>query len=376
MSAITEAITLSYGGRTEGTWIFEHGKLYSGVDLRIESVEGERSREFLMGPMTGQTINDNVWNGGHITRTGIFGEYHHYFLPVRLVLSGRLEYNDAEARDLDPDFGAKNQTTSISQFNPNISIGGYWSFGDGVTAGLWLGHAQRSGGLIERYINSFPVGLDAYDMLGEPNLSPETNNQIDFIIGYKSSNTELDLSIFVSYLEDNISSVIDTSLSPTMPSSPGVRRYVNIEEAFLTGFEFTWRQRLVAGLEHNLNIAYTYGEDRIRKESLPEIAPLDLRYSISGTYFNNALSSRIALRYVMKQDRISRSFGETKTPSFTLLDIGLTYHFNQILGVTTGVENLFDELYYEHLNRFVKNQLYPIFAPGRNFYLSLFVNFM
>jgi iron complex outermembrane receptor protein len=376
MNAKTEANTQSYGGRTEGTWILNRGKLYSGIDLRIESAQGERSREFLMGSMSGQTVYDNIWNDGQIIRTGLFGEYHHYFSQIKLVFSGRMEYNKAEAKDLDPDFAAKNQETSTTQFNPNISIGGHWGFASGFTAGLWLGHAQRSGSLTERYINSFPVGLDGYDMLGNPTLSPEINNQIDITLGYKSNQTELDLGLFVSFLDDYISSVIDTSLSPTMPSSPGVRRYININDAFMTGLEFTWKQQLIAGLEHHLNIAYTYGQDRTRNEPLPEIAPLDLRYTLTGSYLNNKILPMFTLRHVIKQDRISNAFGETDTPSFTLLDIALTYRLNQHFGATIGVENVLDELYYEHLNRFVKNQTYPIYSPGRNFYLSISIDFM
>jgi iron complex outermembrane receptor protein len=376
MNATTAANTQSYGARTEGSWIFERGKLYSGIDLRIESAEGERSREFLMGPMAGHTVYDNVWNNGEIIKTGLFAEYNHYYSLFKLVFSGRLEHNDAEAKDLDPQFAEKNPNTTATQINPNLSIGGYWEIGHGFTTGLWLGHAQRSGSLTERYINSFPVGLDAYDMLGNPQLSPEINNQIDVILGYKSSHTDLDLGIFVSFLDNYISSVIDTSLSPTMPSSPGVRRFINIEKSFMTGFEFTWKQLLFAGLEHHLNIAYTYGEDRVRKEPLPEIAPLDLRYAISGSYLNNTLLPLITFRYVLKQDRISHAFGETATASFNLLDFVLTYQFSQYLGATVGVQNIFDETYYEHLNRFVKDQPYPIYAPGRNFYLSVFLNFM
>jgi iron complex outermembrane receptor protein len=376
VNASTDAKTKSYGGRTEGTWSLDQGKLYSGVDLRIEAAEGVRSREFLMGPMAGNTVDDNVWNGGQVSRAGFFGEYHHYLQSTKLVISGRLEYNDAEATELDPAFTEKNQSSSSTQINPNLSIGGYWGIGGGFTAGLWLGHAQRSGSLVERYINSFPVGLDAYEMLGNPQLSPEINNQADLLISYKQNQTEFDLGLFVSFLNDHISSVIDTGLTPRMPSSPGVRRYINIKDAFMAGFEFTWKQQLIAGLEHHLNIAYTYGQDKVRNEPLPEIAPLDLRYILSGGYFKNKILPVITLRYVLKQDRVSTAFGESITPSFTLLDLALTYKIGQHLGLTAGVENVFDELYYEHLNRYVKNQSHPIYAPGRNLYISIYVDFM
>jgi iron complex outermembrane receptor protein len=376
INATTEATTKSYGGRTEGTWILDQSKFWSGLDLRIEAAQGERSREFLMGPMSGNTLYDNVWNDGQVVRAGIFAEYQYFFSAIKLIFSGRMEYNDARAKNPDPDFVEKNPVTSATDYNPNISLGGYWDMGRGFTSGLWFGHAQRSGSLTERYINSFPVGLDAYDMLGNPQLSPEINNQIDIILGYKSSQTELDFSVFVSFLKDYISSVIDTILTPTMPSNPGVRRYTNIPDAFMSGFEFTWKQRLFTGLEHHLIIAYTYGQDKQRNEPLPEIAPLDLRYVLSASYLNNTLLPVITYRYVLEQKRISQAFGETKTPSFSLLDLSITYQFSSDIGASIGVENVFDELYYEHLNRLVRNQPYPVYAPGRNFYLSIFIDFM
>ena len=242
--------------------------------------------------------------------------------------------------------------------------------------GLWLGRAQRSGGLTERFINSFPVGLDAYDMLGNPQLGTETNHQIDLTFELQNRSTRIDLNIFASLLNSSISSVIDTNLSPTMPMSPGVRRYINLDEAFMSGFEITWKQRLFSGLEHHFSVAYTYGQDRSRKEPLPEIAPLDLRYILIGKYINNKLRPTLTFRYIHNQDRISEAYGETETPSFSLLDVAVSYKFHTKISATIGIQNLFNQLYYEHLNRYIKGQNRPIYAPGRNFYLSFALNLM
>ncbi|MCW8796001.1 MAG: TonB-dependent receptor [Chlorobium sp.] len=376
LNATTEANTVSYGGRSEGAWVFENGRLYSGIDVRIERAEGERAREFLMGPMAGKTVHDNVWNGGQIAKPGIFGEYYHAFPGFDLIASGRLEYNEARATDLSQDFAAKNPETDANDINPNFSIGGIKHVSDELSLGLWLGRAQRSGSINERYINSFPVGRDPYEMLGNPALKPEINNQIDLTLAYLTGNTSLDIGIFASLLQDYITSEIDPSLKPAMPSSPGVRRYVNIDDAFMTGFEVTWKQRLFAGLKHQASLAWTYGEDRVRNEPLPEIAPLDFRYTLWGSYLDNTLMPLVTLRHVTAQDRVSTAFGETDTPSFTLVDVGVTYKINKSIGVTAGVKNLFDEAYYEHLNRSVKGQSRPIFAPGRNVYLTLFADMM
>jgi iron complex outermembrane receptor protein len=376
MDAETDANTISYGGRTEGIWQFESSKIYSGFDLRIESADGERRRTFLLGPQKGISEKDNVWNGGRISKIGMFSEYHKLFPQIKLVLSGRMTYEKAEATDLDPYFAQKNQKSKSTQVHPGLSIGGISELGRHFSAGIWLGHARRGAGITERYINSFPVGLDAYDMLGNPQLKPEVNNQLDINLNYRNNNTEINLGLFSSFLKNYISSEIEESLSPTMPSSPGVRRYININEAFMSGFELKWMQNINPRLEHHLNIAYTFGEDKVRNNPLPEIAPLDFRYSLRGNFIQNSLHPSLSFRYVMQQDRVSENFGETRTPSFSLLDFRLSYQITKYLGTTMGIQNILDEAYYEHLNRFVKGQPYPIYDRGRNFFFSIFIDMM
>ncbi|MGC9343610.1 MAG: hypothetical protein ACP5E3_12980, partial [Bacteroidales bacterium] len=75
MNAETEAKTYNYGGRTEGIWHFSNARLYAGLDLRVEGARGEREREFLMGPNAGNTVMDNAWQHGQISKTGIFRNF-------------------------------------------------------------------------------------------------------------------------------------------------------------------------------------------------------------------------------------------------------------------------------------------------------------
>ena len=158
--------------------------------------------------------------------------------------------------------------------------------------------------------------------------------------------------------------------------SPGVRQFVNIDEAFKTGFELSWQQQLLTGLAHRLALAYTYGQDLERDEPLPEIAPFDLRYSLTGSYLKDRLKPEITFRHVAEQSRASVEFGENQTPSFTLLDIKVGYQLTQDLSINTGVNNLLDENYFEHLNRSVRGTNAPIFAPGRNVFVNLNLTFL
>lgn len=371
VNAETLATTYNYGGRTEGSWSFNRARLYAGLDFRVEGAEGNRDREFLMGPNQGKVVTDNVWQNGQIARSGIFAEYHIQGLDIRWVISGRFEVNSSNIYDPDPDFSQLYPESSTFQINPGISLGGTKRLSDRFAMGLWIGRAHRSGSLTERFINYFPVGQDPYEMLGNPMLDPEINNQVDLNFRWDSRTTSLRLDLFAGYLQDFISSIIDTTLSPTLPTSPGVRRYINIEKAYKAGFEATWNQQLFAGMYHQFSLAYTYAQDLVRDEPLPEIAPLDLRYQLSGAYINNRLRPSISFRHVMEQSRISSEFGETPTPSFSVIDLGISFQVIPQLGISAGVYNLLDTLYYEHLNRSVKGtNPYPIYAPGRNFFLS------
>ena len=156
--------------------------------------------------------------------------------------------------------------------------------------------------------------------------------------------------------------------------SPGVRRFTNIKDAFKTGFEINWQQQILNNLEHQAGIAYTYAEDLEREQPLPEIAPLDFRYTLSGNYLNGKLSPELTFRYVLEQSRISPEFGETETPSFSKLDLRVGYQFSKSGKITGGINNIFDEYYYEHLTRSVRGENLAIYAPGRNAYVS--VNFV
>ncbi|PLX23680.1 MAG: TonB-dependent receptor, partial [Salinivirgaceae bacterium] len=287
MDAETAAKTKNYGGRTEGKWQFNQDILYVGLDTRSEGAEGTRVREFLMGPMAGNILEDNAWQNGQISKTGLFAEYHLNKKNLQFVFSGRLNLNLAKINDATSEFEAVYDKTSSVQINPNLSVGIQKPLNDNMKLSLWLGRAQRSGSLTERFINYFPVGLDPYEMLGNPELKPENNNQADISFEFRNEQTVINLDVFASYMQNYISSAIDTALDPRLPTSPGVRQYMNIDEAFKTGFEVTWLQKLPYGLQSQIGVAYTYAQDLALNEPLPEIPPLDLRIGLNGSYLDN-----------------------------------------------------------------------------------------
>jgi iron complex outermembrane receptor protein len=370
----TPANTQNMGLRTEGLWQFGMAKLYAGLDFRTEAAQGTRTREFLMGPNAGKTFFDNAWQDSRINKTGVFSSYNLPFGQFLFSLAGRLDINQAEAEDNAEEFLNVNSTTEITQLNPGFSVGLKRYLGDEFNLGLWLASVKRSGSITERFINYFPVGVDPYEMLGNPDLKPETNNQMDLVLAYNKTKISMELNLFAAYLTNFITAE-KTDLTPRLPTSPGVRQFVNIDEALKTGFEMNFNHIIGLGFRQQLMFAYTYGQNLVISEALPEIAPFDLRYAIMGTHFDNRLNTAIRLRHVMGQDRISESFGETTTPQFTLLDIDASYDINSFIAAKIGVQNLFGQAYYEHLNRPISINRVPMYAPGRNFFFMLNMRF-
>lgn len=371
MNASTKAMTLNYGGRTEGVWRFGNSKLYTGADYRMETASGIRVREFLMGPMAGMVKEDNAWQDGQINKAGLFAEWHMHSGKNKVVVSSRLEYNNGFVATPHEKFTAIHPETSITQINPSLSVGLQHKLNNETSLALWAGRAQRSASLVERYINFFAVGNDPYELLGNPLLAPEINNQVDLTLKWQGEHQAVTVDLYAAYMQDYITSFIDTSLTPVLPMSPGVRMYDNIDEAFKTGFEVAWSAKLGYGLSQQLGFAYTYAQDLHRNQALPEIPPMDFRYVLKGHYVDGKICPELSIHHALAQNRISEEFGETVTPGFTVVDLKMGYCATDKLVLSVGVNNLMDVAYYEHLSRSVKGTSMRIYAPGRNIFFNL-----
>ncbi len=375
MNAWTDAQTQTYGGRTESQWAFENSSLYAGFDFKTERAQGNRIREFLIGPMAGTSLEDAAWQDAQIDKAGFFAEWHVPKGQMLYILSARLDYNKGSLAAASDVFRSLYDQTTSTHINPSFSAGFSRSLNQQTSIGLWAGRVLRSPSISERYIHFLSIGIDPYEMLGNPELKAEKSHQVDFIFRWESSKLSFQFDAFTSLIQDYISSVIRPDLSPILPNSPGVRQYINISKAFRAGFEAGFRQTTaVAGMQQALYISYTYGQDLDLQEALPEIPPLELRYHLQARYLKKRLQAELAFRYAFAQNRIASSYGETNTPAFYLVDLALAWNMKQGI-IRSGVNNLFDQAYYEHLSRSVRgDNPRPIYNPGRSFFVSFSIH--
>jgi iron complex outermembrane receptor protein len=300
-------------------------------------------------------------------KPGVFAEQHFHFAnQLSFIFSGRAEMAIASANETETAFSQLYDQTDNDQFTLSLATGLNKELDSGLNLSLWVARSQRLASLTERYINFFAVGLDPYELVGNPQIKPETNYQSDLMLSYMGEHIGVQLNGFVSLVDQYITAYIEPSLTPRLPTSPGVRSFQNVDAAFRYGTEVSLMWKTTRTLNHTFDLAYTFAEDLELNEPLPEIAPLDMQYQLHFSQLNNRLNHSIRVRHVLEQNRVSPAFGEIASPSFTTVDYRSQFHINNRIQLSVDLNNLLNEQYTEHLNRISRASGIPLIAPGRS----------
>ena len=166
---VSDVQSTTYGARLESKFAFGKNTFYTGLDYKHEGAENIRMIMPAMMPMRDGTS----WQDSSIDQIGWFNEYQMNFKNSKLVASLRLDYNKGDAKALSNLFKTLYGDGKAENFNHSLSLGYNKNLCNHNQLGIWLGRAQRSGSLTERYINRFAVGIDAYELVGNPELKPD-----------------------------------------------------------------------------------------------------------------------------------------------------------------------------------------------------------
>jgi iron complex outermembrane receptor protein len=355
----------------------ENARIYTGIDANLIEREGNRTRivKIMNGNVlpTPKVFEDKIWQDASLNDVGVFAEGNFKIADNTSLTTGvRADFISTSLADPAPDFEALYGGNIEDETEVNISANASIKYQkNGFQTQLAIGRGIRTATMIERYINHFTVGVDPYEYVGNPNLKPEINNQIEVSFLKKFQNIEIGASVFHSFLEDYISAKVNTSIPRKfMPTTPPVftKQFINLDKASQTGVEFSFNVKATDHLTFTSDLSYTQAENKDFDEPLAHIPPfmanLGAKYEAENYWF--ALSSRL----VAKQDRISTTFMEEESPGFGTLDFRAG--FTPFEGVSIGVAvlNIFDKNYYEHLNFSYQNSNTlsgRIYEPGRNF---------
>ena len=381
----------TFGGKIELEWFLNKNlNLFTGTDLNSINREGNRTRlvKMMNGTMlpTPRTFIDKIWQDAYVNDLGVFAETNYTFSPKTVFTAGvRIDFVSANAKDPETDFASRYTLKQETETNFSGTVSVKHKFSTKAILEAAFGRGVRTANMTERYINHFTVGQDSYEYLGNPNLKPEENHQVE--LGLKgnlqlSKTVDLNYETSVYYAQYNnyISAVVD----PTIPRKfmPTVepqftKVFVNLDKATKAGFEFMAKASFYKKYFAKAELAYVKTKNHDFREALPLTAPFSSRFTVG--YKADKFWANASFYMVAEQDRIARSFGETITEGYETVDLklGTKVIKNTTLGV--AVLNVFDKTYQNHLNFSYRNNaslgMNPITEPGRNITAFLQYNF-
>ena len=365
----------------------------AGLDFENIYKDGVRTMTMVMMGTT-STKKFNLWNKALIQNAGLFVGYNAAYGKYTVDAAFRLDLNKADSEDTLKLIknGVEYFNETASQFiNFSGNLGLTRKITDQLSMSLAFARGTRSPNMLERYIKLLNVGYDNYDYLGNPQLKPETNNEVDLTLKYSDVKIgSMYVNGFYSYVKDYISAELlpPSVITPGTLGAPGVKQFVNVDNATFTGFEFGYTSPQDYKLGVNVIAALTYGripevnkyiikagqvtgDTLIKNDALPEIPPFETTLSVNYRLLDGKLVPKISYRLVAAQHHVSDAFYEPETPGFSILNFSVAYKVSKNININAGVNNIFDVSYYEHLNRKIIGSTEKLYEPGRVFFVNL-----
>ncbi|MBL0158178.1 MAG: TonB-dependent receptor [Bryobacterales bacterium] len=369
----TFAGTRAVGGRLEG----ETTNAVFGVESYV------RGWTAAGGPLTGMfTAPQAILPDVRMVVGGAYGQYSRSIGRLSVTLGGRLDVADSQVMKQDASTDVYwayqgTRSTAARDVNPSANARVTYLLPRGMELFAGAGSAVRIPDPEERYYSIRRMGSD---WVGNPDLLPTRNNEVDFGVNIRAKRLTLRPTVFHSRL----SNYVLLTKQPKVNSVPGLmnpaaRSYEGVE-ASLTGGEMAYsigitRQLLLSG-----GVAYVRGRQYAKPEAglaagyLVEQPPLKSRSSLR--YGHRIFFAEAVVLASARQDRVDTRIAELPTPGYAVFGIKGGVHLKQ-WNLAAGVDNLTDRYYYEHLSfqrdPFRNGVRVP--EPGRTLYLNLSYRF-
>jgi len=317
---------------------------------------------------------------------GIYGEYKRNLSDkLRLVAGLRLDTTKTQAdsskanTNLYYDY-KDTRSTSKRDTYPSGNIQLFYELQKGTELFVGLGHSVRVPDAQERYFALIRPPAIRSDWVGNPELKPSRNTELDLGIKYSTDRTLIKATAFYSYVQDyitvhNQSKVND--VSGTLNNQ--ARSYENVDAQFFGG-EVDLRLSLTQGLFLFGGMSYvqarkeTKPEKNIRSSRVAEIPPLKTRLALRydrGMYFGEVETILSAT-----QSRVDRDLKEEKTSGYGVVNVKVGGNFRGFT-LSAGIDNVLDKKYFEHLSyqRDPFRSDFKVPEPGRTFYVNVSYTF-
>lgn len=222
-----------------------------------------------------------------------------------------------------------------------------------------VGRAFRAPTLLELY---FYGPHDVANDIGNPDLDSETSWNFDLGVKVKTEKLQAMTGVFYNIVDDYIAKERRTD---------GNYYYTNYDSVTLYGAEAGLDYEIGSGFSTFASASYVFAEDDGTGDYLPEIPPFKCNYGIR--YENDFAKEQkfwIEFSGLTASDQNKIHANEKKTSGYTRLDLHAGVDLGKNWSLIVGVENLTDELYYDHLS-YTWQGLGVSDNPGRNVQVML-----
>lgn len=369
-----------YGISIQTDWqLGENNYLVAGYEFNYDDLDATSSvlavapRNMGMGIQKGTYYTSSGIYQGSMSTHAVFASMES-MLPYDLTLTYGARYTYVKT-DMDKSYGVKTYaqgsnaskgpivtSTPGSQHNDRVVFNAgisYSGIDDLVLRALWS-QGFRSPLLQERYIPSSMGNTSMGQILGNPDLKPETSDNFEIGARYQKGGFMLDTAAFLSLADDYIAAV---------SISPSEQQYDNMAEAKTFGIELSTSYQIgETGFTPYINGTwmrrqYT-NEDGFKtyKTSTPEFIA---RYGVRWEGERNGLGLRTDLyaKSLTASEYDDGGYNYRLGGATTLnLTAGVSFGAQKQFSFDAGIYNIFDKKYQE---------MQSIYEPSRYFSVKL-----
>ena len=243
-------------------------------------------------------------------------------------LAAGLRFDRVESKNEDGFFGDLSRTESEPSGFAALTLGAF----SGFTTTLQYAHGFREARLSDRYFRGV---TGAGFITGNPELDPETSDQLDLALRHTTRRARSALYIYEYRIGDLIERFED-------PGQPDFFFFRNRDRARIRGIELETQLELPRRVALQVAASLAEGESRDDGEPLDDIMPLSL---VVQARKELGARSFVQARGAFLGDRDEPGPNEVETDGYTLLDAAAGFRINGNLELRLTGRNLLDESY-------------------------------
>lgn len=172
-------------------------------------------------------------------------------------------------------------------------------------------------------------------MTGNPDLNPETSVSYELAANYQEENWMVEAAIFRNEVDDLIARDLDNVVGDH--NGRDVYTYKNVDKARIDGIELGGRIHLTKDVSLKADYTYIDAQDKTNKQKL-ENRPQQTTAIGLDWQATQKLNTFVKASYTGRQKLSTKD--NVDLDGFTLVDVGLNYHYSDDLRLRAGISNL------------------------------------